>query len=250
MFKSKSEWWNELFKHFRPFFDIKAPGDNRSEVNFLIKKLDLKKGMSFLDCPCGIGRHTIGLAKKGIKVTGVDITLDYLKELEQKISGKKLPVKLFNMDMRKISFDNEFDVVANLWTSFGFFDKESDNQLVLRKLYKALKPGGKFIIQLINRDWLIKNFESTSWNEYGNEKVLERRKFDYENSIVRSVWTFIKENEEIDINVDLRVYSYHELKGMLVKAGFEDIEGFADLKEEPISRNERMMFLIGNKPKG
>lgn len=242
-----SDWWNEFFAEFRPFF-AKIPATvTNAEIKFYIDKLNLKVGESFLDCPVGIGRIALPLAKKGIKVTGVDIMPSYLGELSEKASKAKLPMKLFHLDMRKIDFENQFDAVGNLWTSFGYFEKESDNLLVLKKLYKALKPGGKFVIQIINRDWIMKNFEPNSWYEVNDVKVLEKREFHYDKSISSTVWTFIKDGEEKSIDTFIRMYSYHELKQMLEKVGFKNVIGYGSVKEDPISSNSREMFIFAEK---
>ncbi len=184
-------WWNDFFAEFRPFFSKISPKVTNAEVKFYIQKLNLKSGQTFLDCPIGIGRIAIPLAKKGIKITGVDIMPSYLGELSEKAAKAKLPIKLFHLDMRKIDFENEFDVVGNLWTSFGYFEKESDNILVLKKLYKALKPGGKFVIQIINRDWIMKNFALNIWEESSGMKILKKVEFLYDKSACVTEYTFI-----------------------------------------------------------
>lgn len=249
MSKKENNWWDNFFPNFRPIFSIKPAKETNAEVRFIIKKLNLKKGSTFLDCPCGIGRTAIPMAKQGIKVTGVDITTSYLAELEEKVDRYKYPIKLFHDDMRKINFENEFNAAGNLWTSFGYFEKESDNLLVLKKIYKALKPGGKFIIQLINRDWIIKNFDPDGWTQYDGFKILEKREFDYRTSIHTAVWTYIKDGVEKSYETKLRIYSYHEMVAMFEKVGFIDIEGYGNIKEDPITCDSRDMFVIGNKPK-
>ena len=240
-------WWDEFFTEFRPFFAKISPQVTNAEVKFYIEKMNLKKGSSFLDCPIGIGRIAIPLAKKGIKITGVDIMPSYLAELSEKASKAKLPIKLFHLDMRKINFENQFDAVGNLWTSFGYFKKESDNMLVLKKLYKALKPGGKFVIQVINRDWIMKNFASNGWSEIAGAKVLEKRNFDFEKSISTSEWIFIKDGQEKSIETYIRMYSFHEFKQMLEKVGFTNIVGYGSLKSEPINFDSREMFIFADK---
>jgi len=249
MASTQKKWWNELFIPFRPVFDSISARESNAQAHYAIKKLKLKPGMKFLDCPCGIGRLSIPMAKKSIKVTGVDLTQSYIDELRNKAKKQKLNIALDVKDMRRINYDSEFNGAGNLWTSFGFFDKESDNLLVLKKMLKALKPGGMFMLSLINRDWLVANFEHTGWQEYKNLRILEKRKFDYQNSKILSRWTLMQGDREKIIDVDLRVYSYHELAGMLASVGFTNIEGFGTTKDEPIDRNERMMYIIATKPK-
>ncbi len=246
--KVTTDWWNEFFAEFRPFFAKISAKVTNAEIKFYINKLNLKLGQTFLDCPIGIGRIAIPLAKKGIIITGVDIMPSYLGELAEKSNKAKLPIKLFHQDMRKIVFENEFDVVGNLWTSFGYFEKDADNLLVLKKLYKALKPGGKFVIQLINRDWIMKNFVSNNWEEVAGVKILESRVFNYENSSCVTDYAFIKDGEEKTLTSYIRMYSYHELKQMLEIVGFVNIDGYGSVTEEPINRNNREMFIFADKP--
>ncbi|MCX6829673.1 MAG: methyltransferase domain-containing protein [candidate division Zixibacteria bacterium] len=241
-------WWENIFDDLRPLFDMKS-ADTMNQVRFIIKKLDLKPGSKFLDCPCGIGRISLPLAQRGIRVTGVDITVSYLEEFKKTAERRKLKVDLHHLDMRKINFKNQFEAAGNLWTSFGYFEKESDDFLVIRKIYQALKPGGRFMLHLINRDWIITNFSPNDWSRVGKIKILEERSFDYRTSRSKGIWHFIKDSGESSYEVTIRVYSYHELVRMLEKAGFADIEGYGTTKEEPISRDHRMMFIIGTKPK-
>ena len=185
MVSTSKKWWDELFTPFRIVFDSIPASESNAQANYIIKKLKLKPGMKFLDCPCGIGRLSIPIAKKGIKITGVDLTKSYIDEFKIKARKLKLNIKLDVKDMRRINYDSEFDAAGNLWTSFGYFDKESENLLALKKMYKALKPGGMFMLSLINRDWLVANFEHTGWDEYKVLRILQKRVFDYRKSVIR-----------------------------------------------------------------
>jgi len=247
---SQSEnWWNEFFDTFRPVFGVVDAKTTRAEARYLIKKLKLGPRKSFLDLACGIDRLSIPVARSGTRVTGVDIMSSFLEELDRKAKRGKLRIETIQSDMRRINFRNHFDSAANMWTSFGYFEGESDNQLVLRKVYQSLKPGGRFLLHTINRDWVIKNFARTGWFSVGATKVLEERSFDFSTSISRSVWTFIRDGEEKSHRVAIRMYSLHELIAMLEKAGFREIEGFGSLKDEPVSSHSRMMYIFGRKQK-
>jgi 2-polyprenyl-3-methyl-5-hydroxy-6-metoxy-1,4-benzoquinol methylase len=175
-----AEWWHEFYEDFRPLFGILPNRSASTLVRRIIKELNLRKGSTFLDCPCGYGRISIPLARKGIRVTGVDIMPAYLDELQQRAARAKVKIPTVHSDMRRINFENRFDAAGNLWTSFGYFEKESDNLLVLKKYCKALKPGGRFFMTIINRDWVMANFSSSDYMETGKLKVIETRQFDYE----------------------------------------------------------------------
>jgi cyclopropane fatty-acyl-phospholipid synthase-like methyltransferase len=247
--KKSSEWWHEFFADFQPVFGMISQKNTNAQVRFVIDRLDLRPGRKFLDCPCGNGRIALPLAKKGVRVTGVDVTQPYLDEAAAKARRRGLKVDLIRSDMRRINFTDEFDAGGNLWTSFGFFDRESDNLLAIKKMFRAIKPGGKFLLHLINRDWIMANYEQTDWFEIGDLKVLQRREFDSATSTESSVWHFIRNGKETSHQVSIRMYSYHELIAMFKAAGFVDIEGCSSVKGDPITRDCRMMFIIGVKPR-
>lgn len=249
MSKKDSGWWDDFFPAFTPIFGIISQKVTNAHARYVIKKLDLKPGKRFLDCACGIGRIALPLAKKGIRVTGVDITQSYLDELAKKARRSGLKIDLQNCDMRRINFDSMFDAGGNLWTSFGFFEKEADNLLVLKRMYRALKPGGKFMLHVINRDWIMAKYNPTDWFEVKGVKVMQKRSFDYARSTNRGTWFFLKDGKEEAFDVNIRMYSYHELIGMFESVGFVDIEGYGSVKDEPISRDTGMMFIIGTRPR-
>jgi ubiquinone/menaquinone biosynthesis C-methylase UbiE len=249
MTKMNKNWWKDFFPVFRPIFDVIPARQTGAEARYIAKKLGLSRGKSFLDCPCGIGRISIPLARQGIKVTGVDITKAYLDELSQKAIALNLRINLIHSDMRRINFDSKFDAAGNLWTSFGYFEKESDNLLVLKRIYRALKPGGKFMLHVINRDWIVRNFRANDWFESRGMKVLEQRRMDLSDSVSDSFWHYIKGGIEKIYRTRIRMYSYHELREMMRKAGFTDINGYGSMNDEPITWDRRMMFIIGTKLK-
>lgn len=249
MVKAKSDWWNGFDVSFRPVLDIVPAKQNNAMASYLIKKLGLRPGKRFLDCPSGPGRISIPLAKKGIRVTGVDLIQSYLDDLQRKALKRKLKVETICCDMRKIDFNSEFDAAANIWTSLGYFEKESDNLLVLRRAWQALKPGGKFMVHLVNRDWIMANFAPQHWFQSKDVHVMVENKFDYATSLMNGKWSFVKDGKITSHSFPLRIYTYHELRGMFAKAGFSDIQGFGSIEDEPISRDKRMMFVIGTKQK-
>lgn len=248
--KKDSGWWDDFFPEFRPFFGLVSQKATNRHIRYVIEKLNLKRGSKFLDCPCGIGRIGLPLAKKGIKVTGVDITQSYLDEFGAKAKRRGLKVDLRRADMRRINFETEFDAAGNLWTSFGFFEKEADNVLAIKKMYRALKPGGKFMLHVINRDWIMVNYQARGWQVAAGVKSFEERHFDYRTSVNHGTWCIIKDGREKTFNVPIRMYSFHELIAMFKSVGFTDIEGFGSEKNDPISRDRQMMYIMGTKPRG
>ena len=150
--KVKNEWHKDFFKNsfYNPASKIsiqRAP----SEVSFILKQMKLKKKSAILDLCCGPARHSLVLVKKGFSVTGYDFSKEYLKEAQEKAKKLKLNINLVCGDMRKLKFKNEFDAALNLFTSFGYFQKFSDDMKVLKGVNKALKPKGLFLIDIITK---------------------------------------------------------------------------------------------------
>jgi cyclopropane fatty-acyl-phospholipid synthase-like methyltransferase len=242
------DWWKNFFRDFRPIFDNVPASTSTAQARYLIRKLQLKAGDRFLDCPCGIGRLSLPLARRGIRVTGVDLECTYLEELAQVARRRKLHLKLVHRDIRQVDFKSCFDGVANMWTSFGYFARESDDLLVLKNMFRALKRGGRFLLHVINRDWLLHNFQPRDWYEARELQVLEERRFDYRTSTMYSTWTFVRSQEERSYQTHIRMYSCHELVHFMGRAGFVDIQGFGSMKDEPVSRDSRMLWIVGAKP--
>ncbi len=141
--------WTAAF--FRPLvFDPGAPeavDAARHEAAFVWKALGLKAGQRLLDVPCGSGRHALEFARRGALVLGVDKTAAYLKAA--RLAGARQPrARFVRGDMRRLPFRGEFDAAVNLWTSFGYFARLADDRKVLEGVARALKPGGRFLIDV------------------------------------------------------------------------------------------------------
>jgi SAM-dependent methyltransferase len=137
-----------------------AAGD---EVKFLWKVLGLKKGSRVLDIPCGTGRHAVRLARRGASVLGVDITDAYLREARRAARGLR-NARFVRGDMRRVPLKNEFDAAINLWTSFGYFERASDDIKTLRGVARALKDGGLFLIDTADITEIRRRLHSRSWS--------------------------------------------------------------------------------------
>jgi ubiquinone/menaquinone biosynthesis C-methylase UbiE len=241
--------WNKGFgKEFKPFLWAIPRKRTNAWVRVAIKRLHLKKGSKFLDCPCGPGRISIPLLKKGVRVTGIDINKDYLAEFAAKAKRAKLKVDLHHGDMRRLPFRDQFDAAANLFTSIGYFENDRDNQAVINTAFRSLKSGGRYLLDTANRDWLLRNFVSSNWHEHDGVRLLQQRTFDFKTSIERCRWTFMHDGGEETYEVPLRWFSVHEMVKMFEKAGFIDIDIFGGFDEQPVDFNSQRFFVVGRKP--
>ncbi len=243
-----SEWWESFFDE--NFLEYAFPRISRRvtmrDVRFIEKALALKKRASILDVCCGIGRHAVELARRGYRVTGVDVNERYLEIAAARARRRKVRPIFDRSDMRKMPYRDEFDAAVLMWTSFGYFEDEKDDLKSLRAIRRALRPGGKFLIDLINRDWLVKNFQSHSWAEVKEGFVLEHREFDPARSRLNSEWVFVgKGSGGVERkNITLRIYSLHELLGLMESAGFAVAAVFGDRDNLMPTPDHRMLGIL------
>lgn len=242
-------WWQGLFQGgcYRVILDNISPKQTLAEVKFIVKALDLKKGDSLLDICCGTGRHLIPIAKRGIKTTGVDLSPEYLQEAARKAEKAKVNLNLICEDTRKIKFRDRFSGVINMWTSIGFFDRETENFKVIKKAFEALKPGGRFLLHTANRDQIIRNFTRRDWWNIGDYKILDEREFDFASGRMNSTRTFIRKGEEVQKEISLRIYCFHELREYFRKAGFEEVTVYGGRDFSPLTFDSPMLFIVGKK---
>ncbi len=247
--KPVDPWYVTYFQEHGPFFGEIPAQTTRIQTRYLMKKLRLTPGKSFLDCPCGQGRISIPLARAGIKVTGVDLSAQYVEELAKTAARRKLRIETVCSDMRTIGFTNQFDAAANLWTSFGYFEADRDNLLVVKKIFQALKPGGRFCLHVMNRDWIIAHYVQKNWMMTEDWLHLQERHLDLATSLHHGVWTFYKDGKSVTYKTTIRLYSLHELVAIFREVGFVEIEGFSSTRDMPITRDTMMNWVFGVKPR-
>lgn len=244
-------WWEKFFDSNwkRLGFDSIAREETSKETDFLVKALELKPQDKVLDMACGVGRHSLELARRGFKhVTGLDFTQAYVKEAILKASQEKLEVEFVQGDMKDLPFaDESLDAVYNFYTSFGYFEGERDNEKVIKEASRVLKPAGRFLLDVVNRDWVVRNFQTRGWSEYNGEYLLEEREFDLATSRNNCNWTYFTKDGTTKHELSLRMYSLHELVAMFARAGLEFKAAWGTLDREPLSLSHQRQKLLAVK---
>ncbi|MGE5334353.1 MAG: methyltransferase domain-containing protein [Nitrososphaerota archaeon] len=142
---------------FRLYMPRQTEELTRNEVAFLSRQLPLPRYRRLLDLCCGQGRHAIGMAESGYEVTGLDRDAEALAEAERRTRAANQHVTYVNGDMREVgALPGMFDAVINMWQSLAYFD-EATNAELLRQIHGKLTPGGRFIVDLYNREFFERN---------------------------------------------------------------------------------------------
>ena len=218
------------------------------EVECIIKMMDLKHKAKILDLCCGYGRHSIEFAQRGFEVTGYDLSDSFIEKAKKDSAELGLKIEFVKGDMRKLPFDQQFDAVVNIFTSFGFFDKESDDFKVTKGVSRALKKGGLLLLDLKNREHLIRNFQGRRWKQEEDFVLLEDSFFDLFTSRWETTRTLLFGNgRKKEYSFSLRMYTFTEILDLLKKSGFilEAVYGDFDFRE--YSLDSPRMILISRK---
>ena len=205
-------WFEEWFNH--PLYLQAYSHRDHSEAAQCIQTilslsaLDLKKpdSLAVLDIACGAGRHALELARLGYRVTGNDLSPFLLEEAKKAAQKRNLPLQLSCCDMRKIPFESAYNLLVQLFTSFGYFDLIEDDQLVLNKAYKALQYGGWYVLDLINPLHLQRNLITHSSRTSGELAIIEDRILT-EERITKTINIIPPDGQPISFNESVRLYS-------------------------------------------
>jgi SAM-dependent methyltransferase len=223
----------------------------RKEAGFALRALDLKAGQKVLDLCCGQGRHAVELAAAGCAVTGLDLSQQYLDMALSEARKAGVDLETVRADMREIPFEGRFDAVVNMFSSFGYLESEEEDAKVLSAVARALKPSGRLMIDLLNREWVIVNYQQKDWHEDADGTLyLEHRYFDLESSRNHVTFTVIKpggEQREIGGH-HIRLYTLREIRGLLLSAGLDFERAYGGFEGEDYSIDARRMIVIARKP--
>lgn len=204
-----------------------------AEVPAIIDQIEaltaVKPGASVLDSCCGTGRHSLELAARGYKVTGVDLSAGYLEAARASAEG--LPgLQFMQADIREFESPENFDLALNLFTSFGYFADPNDDVLALRNIRKSLKPGGSFILETQGKETTVRDFVRGESFERAGLRVTTEYSVAGAWEGLKERWILKRDGRQIaDRSFVLRLYSGLEMKQVLYKAGFREVRIFGDL---------------------
>lgn len=214
------DYWAYLFRvvHRETIAGIDAYDD--ALVTFIVAALDLKPGDEILDLACGSGVHGVRLGQQGIGVTGVDISPSLVAHGNELVKETQVPGVAFIVgDMREPPCAGTFDAVTLLSQSFGFFGPE-DDLAVLRAMRAALRPGGRFLLDLNDPSDL--ELEKKNWRALDDGYLLSAADYDPVTCVRTSGFRFIDADGRVNVPSEperIRVYSLPDLRQMIAAAG-------------------------------
>jgi SAM-dependent methyltransferase len=217
------------------------------QVSDIVALLGLSGGEAILDLPCGCGRHSIELAKRGFRVTGVDRNGAYLDQARAAAREANVSVELVQDDLRRFSRPAAFDVALCMFTSIGYFDTRDEELAVLRNYHRNLKPGGALVMELAGKEPIARQFRPRYWSDENGVLVCQESELIEAWTKIRNRWTIISGAQRREFTFTHWLYSAGELKQLLTEAGFANCEFFGDLKKAPYDHTATRLAVVARK---
>ena len=251
MLDPKPEWPIAFFdddylRIYRPQFN---PERTAAEIRFIAELLALPEKGEVLDLACGFGRHAIGMAALGYRVTGVDFNPRYLEIAAADAAAAGVPVTWRTGDMRTLADTRAYDGAYSFFTSFGYFE-DDDNERVLANVARALRPRGRFLLDVANRDWLLTHPQQRTWTQREDGALLmEETQLELVSSRVRSRQLLLQPEggTQVTKEFSLRTYTCAELSALLRRHGFTVREALGGADREPYSESSRRLVLLSER---
>lgn len=244
-----------IYNFFETNFDEKfycsqySEEENKKLAEDVIRLLDLKKSSHILDWCGGWGRISIHFARKGYKVTILDIMQDRLFRAKEMFKQENLPLTTICADCRNTPQDLNVDCAVCLFCSVGFFDDEEQIKS-FKSLYNSLKKGGKFILDCLNLFFLAdKKFEDTKMKRKDGKINIQRNKFDFSKNILHSYYKIVDEKWKVEEESEFyqRLYTPMDIASLISAAGFKIENIYGNYNGEPISFSSPQIVVVCSK---
>jgi SAM-dependent methyltransferase len=248
---SETPWYESFFgeDYFTIYAEAFPPEHTTAQVDGIVSLLELEAGARILDLACGHGRHSIPLATRGFDVTGYDLSDVFLARARTDAETNGARVRWVRGDMRNLSFDSEFDAVINVFTAFGYFEDPDDDLGTLRGVRAALRPGGRFLLEILYRDGLPARFRPTSVDRaVDGTLILHEHNWDLARDVMDDAITLIRpDGRRAQYKTSVRMRTLHEMLDLMRSAGLEPERWYGGLNGAPLDLSSRRLVLISRR---
>jgi len=248
---SEKAWYETFFgeDYFEIYHDMLPSDRTMAEVDGIISLLGLEAGTRILDLACGHGRHSIPLSKRGFDVTGYDLSAVFLDRAQSNAAAQGASIRWIQGDMRTLPFEAEFDAVINIFTAFGYFEEPEDDLKTLSGVYRALRPGGRFLLETLHRDGLPGRFQPQGFERSSNGTiVLHERTWDLVHDMLNDNISLIRpDGTRTQYRTSLRMYSLHDFLALVQRSGLEAERWYGGLDGSPLQLNSHRLVVISRR---
>ncbi len=246
-------WYERSFGYeYLELYAHRDGAEARADIEAIVHLLDPPRDQPLLDLCCGACRHALVLREMGFtQIVGLDLSAELLAVADQHLRDDEEAcgeIELVRSDMREIPYQDYFSTVLSLFTSFGYFAEDRENQRVFSAVHQALRPGGRFLIDYLSRDYVIANLVERDENVLPDRHIQNVRCLTEDCRRVEKRTTVTTRDGKVrEFSESVRMYSCDEMIAMLRRAGFVDVLCYGSLTGEPWRRDSRRLILIATK---
>jgi SAM-dependent methyltransferase len=235
----------EEYLHF--YEDTLREEDTPRQVDFIVRELGLSSGQRVVDLGCGHGRHANELARRGYQVLGVDMVMGFLDRAREDARAEGLAVNYALGDVRGLGVLESFEGALSLFDAFGFLDDEG-NAAYLASVAQALVPGGHLLLDLRNRDWVVRNILPVTVLDKGEDMMIDRHVFDTTTGRLIDRRTYVRGGKARTVTFSIRLHTLSEIKLMLAAAGLAFVRAWGGWDNSPVSMAKNRLLVLAKKP--
>jgi len=239
-----SNWYEDFFHGITLdlWRDAIAPRQTRAEAEFLSRVINCEPGAHLLDIPCGNGRLSMELARRGYRVTGVDLAREFIEEARRNAGSESTQFVIG--DMRQVKGNSIYDGAYCFGNSFGFLVYQ-DMLKFLQGVRRALKPGARFVIETgMAAESILPKFETQSVHQVGDIRMTINERYLAEESCIDTEYTFERDGESETRPAKHWIYTTAEIRRMLEGSGFNVLNLYGSLKRKPYELGSEELFVI------
>lgn len=239
------EWYRQWFgEEYLALYPHRDEYEAQEGVELLLHVLGRPAG-KILDLACGAGRHMLEFHRRGLAAVGLDLSLPLLQQA--RALGPRF--NLVRGDMRRLPFDrSSFELVANFFTSFGYFADPDEDLSVLKEIRRVLRGDGRFALDFLNAERVRNRLVDVDERRVGRRRVVQQRRLEEEGKVVVKEIRIFGDSSGSPIETyfeRVRLYGHDDLMTMLRDAGLETEHSFGDYSGASFSADAPRCILLG-----
>lgn len=240
-----AKWYQNWFgSDYLEVYSHRDEKEAQQLVRLILSNTNFEPGSHVLDIGCGQGRHLSVFAKNNFRITGIDLSITLLKIAME--NNCKIPNANFILsDMRFLPLNYKFDLILNLFTSFGYFENDEENKSVLCQINKLLKNSGSFVFDYFNSNYVKNNLVPKHKKEVG-DLVVEQERY-IENSRINKKINLIKNGKISTYFESVKLYSPDEIYDMLRSVNLKVSTIFGNYDGSPFKNDSPRLLVFGEK---
>lgn len=249
------DWWRDVFD--RPaFFELYE----RSDAELAVRQVDqvlrllgegepLQAPARILDVCCGYGRHAVELARRGFAVTGVDISPQQIARARRRAAEAGVAARFVVGDARALPVRGPYDAAINMFLSFGYFATDEESQAMLHGIARALRPGGRLVLDFWNREYELRNFQPVVVDRRA-DGIIEIEDWSFDPLNGRLNWTntvIFPDGRREAWTHSIRAFTVVEVRRMLEAAGFARVAVYGSLDGAPYTMDAEAAVFVATR---